>query len=792
MQQAATYSNISQPITSARSHPNLPSVDHNISRSLSNKKSSPRLDRDGFSALGIDSYDSNANTPAGRKGSTDLHRKRPAFLNLAPEEHAVAVDGQTLHVLHTKNSKDQMRKSSPTVGERFKWPSEPPVPSLPAIDQPLKSAPPVLGETKGASMAEAKTQSTSTESLLDPPRTAPPTGPLPAPPIIQAPSRSPSRSRSPPKSPVKSILRNGSTKEGVVVVPHRRHPSASPPKQFQADMARHDSTVTNDHDFKKPAHSPTPSVERTFRSTPSHSNLQHPRKQRSTSSVRDQIIMLPESARLRKQASGDLLRQQSSTELLGQAGLHEAMPYIPSPDPNRFVMGNAFGKQTSSVPRSSGQISRSTSYDMLTDAARKRSVADLVHNASIQEEEAQAMQNQARTHSRSASDSRRPTHLKYLNVDFVSDEGHSPTSDAFTTPSTIPTPTSQLRSAPLESWPLTESNELGETSPTRSTHHSRHPTAERIQPGSPTQLHRSISPQSTPRASRSITPHTAASGPRSRSNTLHTIESEAVGNSHLTADTSSLHGSVAPSIMSAQWHRSPQERLDIGPRFNHTDPVPWEQADESQDNQEKRKTSSKARVTSKFTGVPNRTSSRGHTLTQPQSPPRSPLLTEGFLTNVKSGLPQDDPANQPIGVSVPKIEPQAEPSMHSSFEAYDTIDKNPKKDKKKKESSRPTMKELWDAYKDSSNTWYVAQYKRAAAEDQRVAQARDVRPSMDFTSVHRTPSVLSPRQSMDRTYSMTSSSGNSNRFGSDKEKKKKKGFMKAMFSSPTTWYGPAP
>ena len=793
MQQAATYSNISRPSPANNNTGNNTSTAGVVSRSLSSKKSSPRLaNEDGFSPIVIDSYDSGAHAVRGRKGSDNGQRKRPAFLNLAPEESVTFVDGQTLH---TKRSKDQMRKSSPTVGERFRFtPGEPPVPSLPVIEQPLKSAPPALGQKMSidALGTSEKSKAQSRESLLDPPRTAPPTGPLPPPPTIQAPSRSPSRSRSPPKSPVKSILRNGSTRESTAtIVPHRRHPSASPPKQFQADMGRHDSTVTSDLDFKKPAHSPTPSVEKTFRSTPSHSSLQHPRKQRSTSSVRDQIIMLPESARLRKQASGDILRQQSSSELLGQTGLHEALPYMSSPDPNRYVMGNAFGRQPPGNQSSSSQISRSASYDMLTDAARKRSVADLVHNASIQEEEAQALQSQTRTHNRSASDSRRPAHLKYLNVDFMSDEGHSPTSEAATTPSTLPTPQSQLRFAASESWPLTSTEEAyPKQPPTSSAHHSRHATAERIHT---VQVRSSVSPDSTPRASRSITPHTGMSGPRSRSNTLLTTDAEAAGaDQQNSTDSQSLHGSVAPSIMSAQWHRSPQERLDIGPRVNHTDPVPWEADDVVGDMESKKDIATKSRTGGKFTGVPNRTSSRGHTLIQPQSPPRSPLLTEGFLTNVKAGLPQDEFGTHAVQAPQMDVEGSSATAINTSFDnqRYDVDGKKLKKDKKKKDSSRPSMKELWGAYKESPSTWYVAQYKRAAAEEQRAAAyGHNVRPSMDHTSIHRSPSMLSSRQSMDRSFSMTSSSGNSNRFGLDKEKKKKKtGFMKSMFSSPNTWY----
>jgi hypothetical protein len=169
-------------------------------------------------------------------------------------------------------------------------------------------------------------------------------------------------------------------------------------------------------------------------------------------------------------------------------------------------------------------------------------------------------------------------------------------------------------------------------------------------------------------------------------------------------------------------------------------------------------------------------------------------LTEGFLTNVKSGMPKDEKAEQSVGEQAYSAnESQPSTSMNSSIDSpyYVAPDgKRLKKDKKKKESSRPTMKELWSAYKDSSSTLYVAQYKHAGAEQR---EAEHVRPSLDhYPSGPTSPSILSPRQSVDRTFSMTSTSGRSTRHADMDKKKKKSGFMKNMFSGNNTWYGLVP
>jgi hypothetical protein len=116
--------------------------------------------------------------------------------------------------------------------------------------------------------------------------------------------------------------------------------------------------------------------------------------------------------------------------------------------------------------------------------------------------------------------------------------------------------------------------------------------------------------------------------------------------------------------------------------------------------------------------------------------------------------------------------------------------KKSRKDKKKKESGRPTMRELWKEYKSSSDSWYTAQYQRAADEQRVDSAARDKRPATGSTGSGRahgsmdaqasvsnkSVKVAAPRESTERVDSFSSESANS-RFEKEKKKKKGGGFM---------------
>lgn len=809
MQQAATYSHMSRSSPTNSNHSNHPSTSsmplseltYDETRSRINDRDSSSTitpmsnlkNRESSSTIVVDSYDNGVDAMTGRKGPSDnVRRKRPSQLTFAHEQSETVVEDKTLTI---KNSKDQMRKSSPTVGERFRFsPGEPPVPSIPAAEESFESITDALGGARTVIMAQSefsrKASSASQESIHDPPKTAPPRGPLPEPPIPpKAHSRSASRSYSPPKRPIKSILRNGSRKDSPTSSSLHRRSSASPPSQFQPDMSRHGRAVISEHEVKPSLKSPAHSIERAFRATPSYTSLQsQPRKQRSTSSVRDQIIMLPESARLRKQSSGDLLRQQSSTEMLSQIVLSEAVSAMPSPNTDRYVMGNAFGRRGSNPQSATGQLSKSPSLDLRTDAARKRSVADLVHNASIQEEEAQALHTQHQTsQSRSGSDLRQPSQLRYCNVDMVLDAGHSPTADAVSTPTTIPTPKDHIPAGESIPWPLAaEPGKQPEPTPTKTRHIPRLSAGTAHSRNDSGSSRRSVSPKSTPRVSRIVPPRSTAVQ-RSRTNTVETIKSDVSAAAHKQP----VNRIVAPSIASAQSHRSPLERLDTGIPESSIDSVSRAQTVDTKEPQSPPKISKipkpRSGSGSKFVGVPDRTSSRARSASRPLSPPRSPLLTEGFLTNVNSEALKDDHTepddrDQPFSAN----ESQPSTSMNSSIDSQYYIahdGKKLEKDKKKK----PTMKELWSAYKDSSSTYYLAQSKHAGAEHQ---EPEHYRPSFDHhPSGPNSPSIASARESVDRTFSMNYTSGHSAHLANKEKRRKKSGFMKSMFSSSNNWYG---
>ncbi|KIW00195.1 uncharacterized protein PV09_08235 [Verruconis gallopava] len=758
MQQAATYTSIAQPsntasTTSLASAATAQSRQSTASSSAvtTSSVSSKNRDADGDPAL----HESHASAPASKKGSADAATsakrvKRPAFLSLAPEESDSVKDGQSII---TKRSKDQMRKSSPTVGDKFEYvPGMPPPPSLPTSLPTSDSA--SRDATSGSGSRDSlsaqtdedakKAKRPSKDSFHEPPASSPPRVPLPEPPTDSG-SRSPSRSRSPaPKSPMRSILRNPSNTDlPASATAHRRQGSASPPK---TDQTQQDAPVGGDDEPAKAAASTPPQVDPSRFPAPRSDSLPSPRKQRSNSSVRDQIMVLPETARLRKQASNELLRRKTSAELLGQSGLHEAVPAIPPQSQDRVVVGNAFGRRGSNPSAPQGVVPRTSSFDMLTDAGRKRSGTDTAQQTTSTQDRIQTQlplnQRRGPQLQRSASDARRPSNLKHLSADTKSDESMSQASDSVQSPSTIPTSPSQTSqsTAPLaDAWPLNQRPGFhGELSQHQSHYGSRHQlhSAERAFARSPTFERRSLSPESAPRISRSVTPYTSTSGQRSRTNTLMTIESE-VGelDKHTLGEGSSGYGSGVPSVLSSQWYQSPQDRLNMGPRVSMADSIPWELGDEDEgeddDANEEQFTrfhpTPRLGTSSETVRVP----ARSNFDSRPQSPPRSPLLTDGFLVNVKSGLPRDDLSARrmlPPPSEAPSTRPSTSMNSYSTSSGSSSSKNKKEKEKKKKEkkSTKTTMRDLWNMYKESTNTVYTTTYQRAAEEQRVDAEKRSL------------------------------------------------------------------
>jgi hypothetical protein len=443
-----------------------------------------------------------------------------------------------------------------------------------------------------------------------------------------------------------------------------------------------------------------------------------PKKQKSTSSVRSQIINLPETARLRKQASGELTPQQQRNMMT-------------SPTPNVPPLKGNPGNQT-------------TNKDLL--ALRRASESNHRHQNS--DPSALAMRyrgQQPSQNGRTSAQDMRPHQiipLPYVSTasTFVNTPNMSsaPMSPSLLSP-TYPGPSQD------EAWPLTPDMP---TSPMGFPPHSRAMSQDAYQ----SQM-RPMSPADdpTPRPSRANTPqfsNTPHRG-RSRSNTAATLTDDQAY--HQMDDAASIAGSVAPSMMSAQWFRTPRERLGLGSRIR-AEPVAWEQFDHSDEanehptqpvhrhtlsNQSLRgsniaATAQRSRKVQLFTIYPPKSPPP---MALPEPPPRSPLLTENFLQDI-GGLIEPS-ANSMARMSMDTARPnpqsnanQQAPSRTLSFRGLTkrgerSRDNKDEKDRegrtsgaatpsgstsgnKKKESRFPTLRELATEYKSLANKWHTS------------------------------------------------------------------------------------
>lgn len=846
MAQAATYSNMSSRPTHSPNHGHPSSANHSASPSTSTiqsrqsnvpstgstapTSSARNSSSHNLSPITVDLYDGAARATANKKPISDsARRKRPAFLALSPEHSETVVEGRTLH---TRRDKDQLRKSSPTVGDQFTFvPGEPPpegAPPHPRVDH----------------AALTPDEPTEQEFLAAEPLHLPPSGPLPKPP-----SRSPSRSRSPPPANSKPSSRAPSRNElSRAIYAEHSAPTTSPSKQPQELDEQLDQSITLLEEENRKLQTPSPPQEEELSEEqileerilqeqilppPPIADVPPPRKQKSSSSVRSQIIALPETARLRKQASAEgLLRKQPSAEMLAVRRADASIPALPIPMGGHIAMsgqvrGNAFGKQGSRSSLQTGMRSpppRTSSLEGLSDRSRKRSATDL--NPSSNHDAVPMPLRPKRSISRSASDAHRPVNLRmrrqpsrerereHTRENIREQHSHynyiASSSVSLATPTSLTTPISQEpSSAQSDSWPLTP--EPGQV-PERT-----YPRPMSVEPDPHEQAHsrnlssssfnnsRMLSPDHTPRASRTGTPYGGTPRSRSRTNTLH--PPEAALERDFADDSMSMAGSVAPSVMSAQWHRTPRERLGLGTRVSRAEILPWEMGapeDEGPPVPPKPKTPPKSK---KFSMFPSRVPSRMKDLRDehhPDSPPRSPLLTEKFLVDVKDSLPESPRRNERADL------PDRPSTSLKNRDGAITPDwasrKKAKKDKDKKERF-PTLGEMISEYKGMTNTWYTSAYaeeakeqelKREVKEGKRPAtgtttashssgskrtggQSIDIQPSTSGKSTK----VATPRPSGDMGSSVTSSSNSSKgKTSSKKQKKKSSAFptMKEMWS----------
>jgi hypothetical protein len=543
----------------------------------------------GVSRMTADLYDRVTTATASREPVSHKGRKRPAFLALRAED----LDNQSELARYQQSRKDRehLRKSSPTVGENFTFLDA----TSEIVDRPMP----------------------------DPPR----------------------------RATLQPTLQNGTMASGQgslrsniqqrVEDEQEEDEDEEDDEEDEENDENHNDAEEDEEDDTLEEHLDDPPVpppvneEQPVSATSAIDRLSsiteespQPRKKKSSSSVRSQIIALPETARLRKQASGELVRHESSTTNA------PSLPTMKALNPARMP----------------------PSHELM----KNRRQSDFTHRYQNSDPSALAFRSR-RTPSRSTSQDARPHPTIPLPPPPAEDDygvAVSPTSGSRPmSPSSVSTTIlSPTTTGPEESWPLTPEMT---SHPQSTVHHSRTVSEDPSFPAL-----RSFSPDDTPRASRSntplysntpysSTPHRA----RSRSNTNLLDETSYEQFNDAASVTAS---SIAPSTMSAQWYRTPRERLGLGGRIStRTEQAPWEQDGEMveeepqpqyddfshlhpqhQQPQPQQQQQSRPRKIQLFTIYPPKSPSAPDFGTAPEMPPRSPLLTDQFLTDVR-GLPDD-------------------------------------------------------------------------------------------------------------------------------------------------------
>jgi hypothetical protein len=745
MQQSVTYTNLSRSGSVSQSTPQSINASHRQSAiliPLPAVPTPPPSSQQQVSAMTADLYDGATAATASRKPISDkARRKRPAFLALHSEdlEHAT----ETARYAQTRRERDQMRRSSPTVGENFTFleaASDVGDRAMPEDARYLNNGnhPTARREVRnGAGRIGLHTTEFSSladedydleEHLEDPP--------VP-PPAKQEPSR-------PEPLGDQQLVYQG-----------------------RGDLQLGDERLGEEDSILEVSHSPDTPRSPKLDPIREESDPQ-PKRQKSSSSVRSQIIALPETARLRKQASGELARQQQRDQL-------DAPPSVPSvkvhPSPY--------------PPRSSSSL----------DGLANRRASDMMHKHQSSDPSHLTLRQRRTPHRSASTDARSPHPTIPLPPppDRVRKQfGFAPSA----TPLEVITPTSATSmifspgsptaSTPAEqdTWPLT--TEMAQNPP------SRQPQAQPVNQGEGPSFPalRTFSPDNTPRPSRSATPlFSNAPYPstprtnRSRSNTGMTLPE---GNEKTSIDDgSSVSGSLAPSVISAQWYRSPQERLGLGSRISRIVDVQWDEMGQSEEKSEEAakedrgKTPSRNRKLQLFPVFPmrspSRTSKEDTTPEPPPKAPRSPLLTEKFLSNVK-GLPEDPPRQIPVPERSQSVRAASDKRTLASRDGSDVSElPSPKS----KESRFHNLGELVTEYKSMANKWYTSQYHEVGDAS--------TRPSTGSASLHSSalnemvfqqPDIktktLAPRPSKESNSTTSTSTGKSTSEKSSKSKTKKK------------------
>lgn len=515
------------------------------------------------------------------------------------------------------------------------------------------------------------------------------------------------------------------------------------------------------------------------------------RNQSSSSSVRSQVITLPETARLRKQASQDKLstrrggkpptassnppmqlqlnqlqtaqsnhlrqngtqsHQQQFQEPPPQTGPPPRVPPPPIPQQQQSQAHEAASAQHSQytthpsrhsyLQQPGGLHQHPPRAQSLVRQAQQRAAIDQIHQERSQHlngVQSTAAALKQRRLQRSGSDAAQRQHgfttFPMPSQPEEEDEDEVAYSDESLTSTLMPP------SANSESWPL--SHESVRIASPESTYNqeqngadnSRTRSSEAAHPES--QLHNrntsqtSQASQATNRSYELInTPHQSRSGtPSYGTATIYTATPRTVRSSGTGTMRSDESGSTSGSVLSAQWYRPPRERTGLGPRVSHAEPVPWELGAEAGELERLQEESKRPM----FTVFPRQEPSRQREELAVHDRGRSPLMDEKFPISIKD-MPESRIEKALVSEtdSTTQKSSSSESRAGASTPAKDLLDLGGAKKPKKGKPS--LLKEMISEYRNMSTKWYMEPYREPEVREldwqsQRSQSSAATRPS---------------------------------------------------------------
>ena len=685
MEQASAYSNLSRGASSKSTTQSNNATAHNsmaasISSSRSSKSVSSSSSNYGraVSPPTTDGYDSGVSARGSKNPRAKSARKRrPAYLEQQPEEPED--DGEEA-VHRTRSEKDYLRRSSPTVAENFNFVPGVPPPKIPS---------------NGTALAGISTSTDGYES-----------------------------------------------------------PSAG---EYMEPSTLDDIEQSIDALTEQFAGTPSPPVDRLEGEYPDGEH--HLQKQQSSSSVRSQVSRLPQTARLRKQESRERVPHSMQEETLSDrndqlplnqrqyTNLQRPPPHSPPRAPPPPVPQQGSVDQRASMRRQQQQQQHQHQVQHGMHANRHHfthhtEASDMhpprMHSLNRQSQQHAAVDRLNRPlndyhavpHAlrprRSASDAQRQQNIRFPMPPQREEDEHITVDEALTSLQ-IPA------SASSDSWPL--SPETTRTTSSDASQNSGYESRTQDTPGSSlsdidgyahsrnmsqASQGSQVAPKSydlvnTPRQSRSGTPSYGTATIYTSISTSRTARSSGTGTvtTMRSDDTNSTTGSVAPSVLSAQWYRNPRERQGLGPRISHAEPLPWELGAEDGELEQLQRVNDKSKrpILTVFPRDLSRKESEQQCSSMEQQS-ELPLISEKSpVTELPEATNDSNPRSETQNSHSSSTDVNSRTG--SATPAKELLDlggtKKPKKPKK--DSVLPSLREMIREYKGMTSKWYVDQYK---------------------------------------------------------------------------------